>query len=72
MGSGAVIYVPSFTEIGSGIQKLIKGGEYTDTFKLNFYPEKGGDMVLYTQNMAVHSASNLGVNVPDPSAKNAM
>jgi hypothetical protein len=25
MGSGAVIYVPSFIEIGSGIQKLIEG-----------------------------------------------
>jgi hypothetical protein len=25
MGSGAVIYVPSFIEIGSGIQKLIGG-----------------------------------------------
>jgi hypothetical protein len=29
MGSGAVIYVPNFIEIGSGVQKLI--GEYTDT-----------------------------------------
>jgi hypothetical protein len=27
MGSGAVIYVPSFIKIGSGIQKLISGGE---------------------------------------------
>jgi hypothetical protein len=26
MGSGAVIYIPSFIEIGSGIQKLIGGG----------------------------------------------
>jgi hypothetical protein len=25
MGSGVVIYVPSFVEIGSGIQKLIGG-----------------------------------------------
>jgi hypothetical protein len=25
MGSGAVIYVPSFVKIGSGIQKLIGG-----------------------------------------------
>jgi hypothetical protein len=32
MGSGAVIYVPSFIEIGSAIQKLIgEGREYTDT-----------------------------------------
>jgi hypothetical protein len=29
MGSGAVIYVPSFIKIGSGVQKLIGG--YTDT-----------------------------------------
>jgi hypothetical protein len=25
MGSGAVIYIPSFIKIGSGIQKLIGG-----------------------------------------------
>jgi hypothetical protein len=30
MVSGAVIYVPSFIKIGSGIQKLI-GGIHTDT-----------------------------------------
>jgi hypothetical protein len=30
MGSGAVIYVPSFIKIGSGIQKLM-GGADTDT-----------------------------------------
>jgi hypothetical protein len=26
MGSGAVIYIPSFIKIGSGFQKLIRGG----------------------------------------------
>jgi hypothetical protein len=26
MGSGAMIYIPSFKNIGSGIQKLIMGG----------------------------------------------
>jgi high-affinity Fe2+/Pb2+ permease len=26
MGSGAIIYVPSFIKIGSGVQKLDKGG----------------------------------------------
>jgi hypothetical protein len=26
MGSGAMIYIPSFIEIGSGIQKLMEGG----------------------------------------------
>jgi hypothetical protein len=30
MGSGAVIYVPSFIKIGSGVQNLIGEG-YTDT-----------------------------------------
>jgi hypothetical protein len=30
MGSGAMIYIPRFTEIGSGIRKLI-GGIHTDT-----------------------------------------
>jgi hypothetical protein len=29
MGSGAVIYVPSFIKIGSGIQKLIGGDTQT-------------------------------------------
>jgi hypothetical protein len=27
MGSGAVMYVPSFIKIGSGIQKLMGGGD---------------------------------------------
>jgi hypothetical protein len=31
MGSDTVIYVPSFTKIGSGVQKLMGGGGYTDT-----------------------------------------
>jgi hypothetical protein len=31
MGSGAVIYVPSFIKIGSGIRKLIGG--YTETHR---------------------------------------
>jgi hypothetical protein len=30
MGSVAMIYIPSFVKIGSGIQKFIGGG-YTDT-----------------------------------------
>jgi hypothetical protein len=29
MGSGAVIYIPSFIEIGSGIKKLIEGDSQT-------------------------------------------
>jgi hypothetical protein len=35
MGSGAMIYIPSFIKIGSGIQELIGGGKgvhiYVDT-----------------------------------------
>jgi hypothetical protein len=31
MGSGAVIYIPSFIKIGSGIQKLIGGDTQTAT-----------------------------------------
>jgi hypothetical protein len=31
MGSVAMIYIPSFIKIGSGIQKLIVGGGFTDT-----------------------------------------
>jgi hypothetical protein len=31
IGSGAVIYVPSFIKIGSGIQKLIVGDTQTDS-----------------------------------------
>jgi hypothetical protein len=30
MSSGAMIYIPSFVKIGSGIQKLMEEG-YTDT-----------------------------------------
>jgi hypothetical protein len=30
MGSGAMIYVTSIIKFGSGIQKLIRGEEYTD------------------------------------------
>jgi hypothetical protein len=31
MGSGAVLYVPSFTKIGSGIRKLGGGGVHNHT-----------------------------------------
>jgi hypothetical protein len=31
MGSGAVIYAPSFIKIGSGVQKLIRGETQTQT-----------------------------------------
>jgi hypothetical protein len=29
MGSGAMIYIPSFIKIGSGIRKLIRGDTHT-------------------------------------------
>jgi hypothetical protein len=31
MGSGGMIYIPISIKIGSGIQKLIGGGGFTDT-----------------------------------------
>jgi hypothetical protein len=31
MGSGAVIYVPSFIKIGSGVEKLMGGYTHTDS-----------------------------------------
>jgi hypothetical protein len=31
MGSGAVIYIPSFVKIGSGVQKLIARDTHTHT-----------------------------------------
>jgi hypothetical protein len=31
MGSGAMIYIPSFIKIGSGIQKLMRGDSQTHT-----------------------------------------
>jgi hypothetical protein len=31
MDSGAIIYIPSSTQIDSGLQKLMGGSEYTDT-----------------------------------------
>jgi hypothetical protein len=37
MGSGAMIYTPSLIKIGSGIQKLIGGGDpqtHTDSTKI--------------------------------------
>jgi hypothetical protein len=31
MGSGAMIYIPSFIKIGSGIEKLMQRDTHTDT-----------------------------------------
>jgi hypothetical protein len=33
MGSGVMIYIPSFMKIGSAIQKLMEGIGYTDNMK---------------------------------------
>jgi hypothetical protein len=35
MASGAMIYIPSFMKIGSGIQKLIAVGGYTDSMVIS-------------------------------------
>jgi hypothetical protein len=40
MGSGAMIYIPSFTKIGSGIQKLIKGIHRHTNSLLLFFQNK--------------------------------
>jgi hypothetical protein len=46
MGSGAMIYIPSFMKIGSGIQKLIRGNTQTqrqqgDLISLLFFSKYG-------------------------------
>jgi hypothetical protein len=41
VGSGAMIYIPSFIKIGSGIQKLMEGGGYTDTERRLHEPTLG-------------------------------
>jgi hypothetical protein len=33
MGSGAMIYIPSFIKIGSDMQTLIRGDKHTDTHR---------------------------------------
>jgi hypothetical protein len=41
MGSGAVICIPSFIKIGSGIQKLIRGGIYRHMHRhTNTHPQQ--------------------------------
>jgi hypothetical protein len=36
MGSVAMIYIPNFIKIGSGIQKVIWGGAYTDSMEIAY------------------------------------
>jgi hypothetical protein len=31
MASGSVTYIPSFIKVGSGVQKLLRGGTHADT-----------------------------------------
>jgi hypothetical protein len=40
VGSGAVIYVPSFVKTGSGIQKLMGGGDTRTHKPLALYPRE--------------------------------
>jgi hypothetical protein len=57
MGSRAVIYIPSFIKIGSGVQKLIEGG-YTDTHRqqrdlislLEFFKAKESRLIKHRDN----------------------
>jgi hypothetical protein len=44
MGSGAITYIPSVIKIGSGIQKLMRGGGYTGT-KTGWKSHKKGKVV---------------------------
>jgi hypothetical protein len=48
MGSGAMIYIPSFIKIGSGIQKLMGGG-YTDIQVARQHGERIS-LFLFSQN----------------------
>jgi hypothetical protein len=56
MGSGAVIYVPSFIKIGSGIQKLIGGDTHTQTARWSHKP------TLFFQNKESRLKSNAQSN----------
>jgi hypothetical protein len=52
MGSGAMIYIPSFVKISSGIQKLIVGREihrYTDTQTSRQHGDRNS-LFLFLQN----------------------
>jgi hypothetical protein len=48
MGSGAVIHVPSFIKIGSGIQKLIAGirRQQRDLISLFFFQNKESRLII--------------------------
>jgi hypothetical protein len=45
MGSGAMIYVPSFIKFGSGVQKLMGG--YTDTHTDTYGQQRDLMSLLY-------------------------
>jgi hypothetical protein len=56
MGSGAMMYIPSFIKIGSGIRKLI--GRYTDT-----QTEWRSQIPVYCENQTKHTNTLCGQNV---------
>jgi hypothetical protein len=58
MGSDAMIYIPNFIKIGSGIQKLIRGG-YTDTQKGRSHKPTLGKL---NKNISVHRYRRCATN----------
>jgi hypothetical protein len=50
MGSCAMIYIPSFVKIGSGIHKFMEGGKYRDSMvisKPTFIFQNKESMLIY-------------------------
>jgi hypothetical protein len=70
MGSGAVIYVPSFIKIGSGVRKLIGGDTQTHThgqqrdlislLSLFFFQNKGSRLIM---NILLSNASRESLHI---------
>jgi hypothetical protein len=61
MGSGAMIYIPSYIKIVSGIQKLMEGGGVTDTQK---HRQHGNRMGLLRK--VAYEITMLAVSVNPP------
>jgi hypothetical protein len=58
MGSSAMIYIPSFINTGSGIQKLIRTDTYTKTEEIaEAYFRKAGRQVLPSETRMERSSS---------------
>jgi hypothetical protein len=47
MGSGAVIYIPTFIKTGSGIQKLIRGWKFINTGKQTAWKSYKPTIILF-------------------------